>query len=269
MFPDTGTRDAVAARRVPVHVRDSVMVSRVHELQVGGEIFVALGLLALEVEVPEVEVEALLRVHGGHNDEAAFGRPVYGVAVLLLDGADVFEIADAGALDLLRAEEGDGGLGRYGCGHDDLSRGDEDEAVALGLPGEVDDGVLDRVDDLDGNALFAHAEDFEVRRHRLFRLRVPVHLDADVGALRLPVQLGVCDVEEVPRADNLLGWDAHEADFRRVAADLGRPEAEKLFVGLDRVALREGGCPLEVHDAFDLDGGFVHERHFGELVDGY
>ena len=269
MFPNASARYAVAARRVPIHVRDAVVVPLVHELQVGREILVALGLLAFEVEVPEVEVEALLRVDGGDDDEAALGRPVDGVAVLLLDGADVLEVADAGALDLLRAEEGDGRLGRHGGRHDDLGRGDKDEAVALGLPGEVDDSVLDRVDHLDRHALLPHAEDFQVRRERLLRLGVPVHLDADVGALRLPVELGVGDVEEVPRPNDLLGRDAHEPHLGRVAADFGRPEAEELLVRLDRVPLREGGRPLKVHDALDLDGRLVHEGHLGELVDGY
>ena len=207
-------------------------------------------------------------MHRGHDDEAAFGGPVDSIAILLLDGADGFEVAHAGALDLLRAEEGYRRLGGHGGGHDDLGRGDEHEAVPLGLPGEVDDGVLDRIDDLDGHALFPDAEDFEVGRERLFGLGVPVHLDADVGALGLPVELGVGDVEEVPRADDFLGRDAHEADFRRVAADLGGPEAEELLVRLDRVALRARGGPLEVHDAVDLDGRLVHEGHFGELVDG-
>lgn len=269
MFPDAGARHHVAARRVPVHVRDAVVVARVHELEVGGEILVAFGLLAFEIEVPKVEVEALLRVDRGHDDEAALWRPVDGVAVFLLDGADVFEVADAGAFYLFGAEEGDGRLGRDGGRHDDFGGGDEDEAVALWLPGEVDDGVFDRVDDLDRHALFPHAEDFEVRRERFLRFGVPIDLDADVGPLRLPVEFCVGDVEEVARADDFFGGDAHEADFGGVAAYLGRPEAEELLVGLDRVALREGGGPFEVHDAFDLDGRFVHEGHLGEFIDGY
>ena len=109
-------------------------------------------------------------MNSGHDDETPFWRPVDGVAVLLLNGANVLEVAHAGAFDLFGAEEGYGGLGRHGGGHDDLGRGDEDEAVALWLPGEIDDGVFDRVDDFDRDALFAHAEDFEVGRERLFGL---------------------------------------------------------------------------------------------------
>ena len=168
-----------------------------------------------------------------HNDETPLRRPVNRVTVLLLDGAYVFKVADAGTFYLFGAEEGYGGLGRHGGRHDDFGGGDEDEAVTLWLPGEVDDGVFDRVDDLDRHALFPHAEDFKVRRERFLRFRVPVDLDADVGPLRLPVEFCVGDVEEVARADDLFGGDAHEADFGGVAAYLGRPEAEELLVGLD------------------------------------
>ncbi len=164
MFPDTGARDAVSTSRVPVHVGDSVVISRVHELQVCGEVLVALGLLAFKVHIPKVEVEALLRVDGGYDDEATLRRPVDGIAVLLLDGTDVFEVADARAFDLFGAEEGDGGFRGDGSGHDDFGGGDEDEAVAFGFPGEVDNGVLDRVDNFDRDALFADAEDLEIRR---------------------------------------------------------------------------------------------------------
>ena len=269
VLPYTGARYHVATRRVPIHVRDSVVVARVHELEVRGEVLVAFRLLSLEIEIPKVEVEALLRVDRRHDDETPLWRPVNRVAVLLLNGAYMFEVADAGALYLFGAEEGYGRLWRHGGRHDDFGGGDEDEAVALWLPGEVDDGVFDRVDDLDRHALFPHAEDFEVRRERFLRFRVPVDLDANVGALRLPVEFCVGDVEEVARADDLFGGNAHEADFGGVAANLGRPEAEELLVGLDRVALREGGGPFEVHDAFDFDGCFVHEGHLGELIDGY
>lgn len=44
-------------------------------------------------------------MHRTDDDETAFGRPVYAVAVLLFDGLDMLEIADAGAFDLFGAEE--------------------------------------------------------------------------------------------------------------------------------------------------------------------
>jgi hypothetical protein len=47
------------------------VISSVHELQVGGEVLVTLWFLAFEIHIKELHVEALLRVHGGNDDEAA------------------------------------------------------------------------------------------------------------------------------------------------------------------------------------------------------
>ena len=143
MFPDTGTAEDVATCGIPFYVCDAVVVCCVHVLQVGGEIFVAFRLLAFEIEVPEVEVETLLGVDSSYDDEASSGRPVDGVAVLLLDRLDVLEVSDASAFDLFRAEERDCSFRWDGCCHDHFCGGDENEAVAFGLPLEVDNGVFD------------------------------------------------------------------------------------------------------------------------------
>lgn len=143
MFPDTGTAEDVAACGIPFHVCDAVVVCCVHVLQVGGEIFVAFRLLAFEIEVPEVEVETLLGVDSSYDDEASSGGPVDGVAVFLLDCLDVLEVSDASAFDLFGAEERDCSFRWDGCCHDHFCGGDENEAVAFGLPLEVDNGVFD------------------------------------------------------------------------------------------------------------------------------
>ena len=63
--------------------------------------------------------------------------------------------------ELLGRKKRHGSLGRDGgsCRRD-LSRGNQDKAVPLGFPSEVDDSVLDSIDNLDGHALLLHAEDF-------------------------------------------------------------------------------------------------------------
>ena len=43
----------------------------------------------------------------------------------------------------------------------------------------------------------SHSEELEVVVHGLLRLRVPLHFDAEIGALILPVQPAVTDVEQV------------------------------------------------------------------------
>lgn len=118
-----------------------------------------------------------------------------GVVVLLVDGSDQLEVTNLIALCLFRAEEGDGSLGRNSSTNRDLTSGDEDEAVTLGLPGEVDDGVLDGIDNLDWHTLLLDAEDLEVGGHGLLALAVTVDLDTEERAVALPVQLGVGNVE--------------------------------------------------------------------------
>ena len=194
MTESTGNSGDVAARRVPLDVGHTVVLGRVHELEVSHELLVALlGLVLglLEAEIPEVKVERLLRLERSDNNETTPGGPVDGVAVLLVDCADVAEVTGGTALELLRGEEGNGRLGGDGSLDDNLAGCDEHEAVALGLPGKVDDGILDRVDDFDGDTLLANTEDLKVGGKRLLGLGVAVDLDADVGGIGLPVQLCV------------------------------------------------------------------------------
>ena len=189
------------------------------------------------------------------------------VVVLLVDCADKLEVANTVTLDLLGAEEANGSLGCNSGTRCDLAGSDKNETVTLGLPGEVDDGFLDAVDDLDGDALLSDAENLEVGGKTLLALAVPVDLDADEVGVRLPVELGVGDIEEVPGTDDLLGGNGHETDLSGVAAHFGGPVAEELLVGLDIGPLGGCGRPLEVHDSFDLDAGLVHKVHAGKFVD--
>lgn len=87
------------------------------------------------------------------------------VVVLLVHSADKLEVSDLVALCLLWAEEGDRGLGRHGGTDGHLTGGDENETVTLRLPGEVDDGVLDGINNLNGDTLFSDTEDLEVGGH--------------------------------------------------------------------------------------------------------
>jgi hypothetical protein len=267
----TGNGGDVAARRVPLDVGHTVVLSRVHELEVRHKLLIALlGLVLglLEAEIPEVEIEGLLRLQSSDNNETTPGGPVDGVAVLLVDCADVTEVTGGTTLELLRGEEGNSGLGGNGGLDDNLAGCDEHEAVALGFPGKVDNGILDGVDDLDGDTLLTNTEDLEVGGKRLLRLGVAVDLDANVGGLGLPVQLAVGDVEEVTGTDNLLGGDGHQTDLCGVAAELRSPVAEELLVSLDTLALGCSGGPLEVGNTLNLDGGLVQQVHPGQLVDG-
>lgn len=124
MFPHAGAGGDVTAGRIPVNVRDTVMVSRGHQLQVGREVFVTFRSFTFIVKVPEVEVKTLLGMDRGHHHEAAFRGPVDGVAVLLVNGADMLEVAHSGAFDLLRTEEGYCCFWRYCCGYHNFCRGD-------------------------------------------------------------------------------------------------------------------------------------------------
>jgi hypothetical protein len=92
----------------------------------------------------------------------------------------MLEVADGVALDLLGAEEGNCCLGRHSGGSHWLGCSDDDKPITFGLPGKVNNGVLDRVDHLDGDALLPDAENLERSSHRLLGLGVPVDLDADV-----------------------------------------------------------------------------------------
>jgi hypothetical protein len=105
MSPHARAGGYVAASRIPVNVRDTIVLGIVHQHQISGEVALALGLVAFVVEVPELEVEETLHCDGGDDDEPALGRPVDAVAVLLIDGADELEVALAAALQFLGAEK--------------------------------------------------------------------------------------------------------------------------------------------------------------------
>lgn len=162
VFPHAGAGSNVAASRVPVNVCDAIVVGRSHKLQICREIFITFRALAFEVEIPEIEVETLLGMNGGNNDKATFRGPIDGIAVLLVNGADVLVVAHSGAFDLLGAEEGYGRFGWDGSGSDHFGGRDEHESVAFRFPGEVNDGIFDRVDDFDGDAFLSHSKDFEI-----------------------------------------------------------------------------------------------------------
>ena len=176
-----------------------------------------------------------------------------GVVVLFVGGADQLEVTNLVALCLFRAEEGDGSLGGYSSANRHLTCGDENETVTLGLPGEVDDGVLDGIDDLNGHTLFSNTENLEVGGHRLLALAVTVDLDTQVGAVALPVKLGIGNVEQITSTDDLLRGNAHDTDLCGVATHLGGPVTEELLVGLDTLTVGSSGAPLEVLDLLDLD----------------
>lgn len=204
MLPDTCAGGHKATRGVPFDVSHAVVVSSGEELKVGGEVLVLLVLVALKVEVVEVEVVRLLAENGGDNHETAVRRPVDGVVVLLVDGADQLEVTNTVALDLLGAEEADGSLGRDSRSRRNLASGNEDETVALGFPREVDDCVLDAINDLNWHALLTNAEDLEVGGQALLALAVSVDLDAEEVGVGLPVKLGVGNVEKVAGTDDFL-----------------------------------------------------------------
>lgn len=94
-----------------------------------------------------------------------------------------------------------------------------------------------------------------------------VDLDAQEGAVALPVQLGVRDVEQVTGTDNLLAGHAHQTDLGRVAADFRSPVAEELLVVLDALTVRRGGAPLKVLNLLNLDRDLVEQVHARQLVD--
>lgn len=156
-----------ATRGVPLNVSDTVVISGVHQLKVSGKVLVRLGLLALKVQVEEVEVRALCVADSRDDNEATPGSPVDSVVVLLVEGAEMLKAARDRSLGLLGAEESDGGLGRHSGNANGLGGSDDGETVALGLPCKVDDCILDGVDNLDWNALLLDAEDFESRCLRL------------------------------------------------------------------------------------------------------
>lgn len=182
MSPHTGAADNVTTGGVPVDIGDTVVLDSLHQLKIGCEILFGLDLLALEVHIPEVQIEVGLGVDGGDNNKSALGRPVDAVAGLLLNSAHKLEVTGSVAL-LLRREEGDGSLRKDGGTSWCLAVSDNDESGSIRLPGKVNHGILKTVNNLNGHTLLANAEDLQVSGHRLLRLGVTVDLDADVGTL--------------------------------------------------------------------------------------
>lgn len=105
MFPHACTSSDESSGRIPINISNAIVISSIHQLQISGQVLVALWLLTLEVQVEELHVEALLRMNGGNDDEATLGRPVDGIAVLLVICSDVLEVAHTSTLDLLWAVE--------------------------------------------------------------------------------------------------------------------------------------------------------------------
>ncbi len=71
MLPDTGTGGNESTSWVPVNISDTVVISRIHKLQVRSQVLVALWLLTLEIHVKELHFKALLRMNSSNDDETA------------------------------------------------------------------------------------------------------------------------------------------------------------------------------------------------------
>lgn len=269
VLPHGGGGCDVTSRWIPVNVGDTVVVGSVHQHKVGGKVLLTLLLLTIKIHIVELHLERLLRVDGSNDNEATSWGPVDSVRVLLVVCADVLEVTDgSSSLGLLWAVERNRGLWWDSGGDDWLGGGDGDESVTLWLPGEVDDGILDVLDNLDWNSLLLDAENLEGGGEGLLGLGVTVDLDTQVGSLGLPVHAGISDREKVEGSDNLLRWDGHESDLGWVGADFWSPVAEELLVRLDTVTLDSCWGPVEVDDTIDLDGSLLEKVHSWKLVDG-
>lgn len=267
MLPHGGGGGDVTSSWVPVDISDAEVLSGGHELEVGSNILLLVLLLTIKVKIPEVEVEELLRGDSSNNDETSLWRPVDGVVVLLVDGADELEVANGSLLDLWAVER-DGGLW-WGTDLDTswwLLGGDEDEAVALWFPSKVDDGVLE-LEKLNWDLLLGDSEEFEVGESRLLGLGVAVNLDAEVLTLGLPMKLAVRDIEQVSCTDNSLGWDSHETNTSRLVLHLWGPVCEELFAGLSSGELNGGRAPFEIDNTLNLDGLLAQKAHTWDFVD--
>jgi len=145
--------------------------------------------------------------------------------VLAVELAQLSKVADHRSLGLFRAVERDLRLGGHRCRYRRLRRRDENEPVALGLPGKVDDRILDRGHHLQRHTFFLEAENLQRCLEKLLVAVVAVNLDAQVRRLRLPVKLGIRHIENRLHTNNFLGRDAHDREFGRIAAAVGRPVA--------------------------------------------
>jgi hypothetical protein len=73
VLPHTGGSCEETSRRIPLDVSHTVVVCGGQKLEVGSEVLVLLILVALKVEVVEVEIVRLLAENGGDNDETTGG----------------------------------------------------------------------------------------------------------------------------------------------------------------------------------------------------
>lgn len=108
MSESTSNGCDITTSGVPVDISHTVVLHRGHELEVCVEfllLVILVFLWLLEAEVPEVEFKGLLGTNRSYDDKATLGRPVDGVAVLLVDGTDVTEVANGTSLALLGSEE--------------------------------------------------------------------------------------------------------------------------------------------------------------------
>jgi hypothetical protein len=272
VLPRAGAGGHIPTSGVPLDVGDTVMITRAHEHQVARKLLIRrhlllLLLLALEVEVPELKFEALLRMHSGNDNEAAFRRPVDGIGVLLLQRLCAHPLSRKAALQLFRSVEKDVSLRRNSSASNGLINSDEDETVALGLPRKVDNDLL-QFDDLDRDILFGNAEELERSVVGLLGLGVTVDLDAKVLSFALPMELAVRDVDQVSGSHDLLAGDAHETGTRSLVVHLRSPVSKQLLrLGLALAGDRDSRLPLEINDTVDLDRLLAEQRHLRSLID--
>src|SRR5437667_5485133 len=110
MVPDAGSANHIPTSRIPFDICEPIMLVRIHQHQVCGQVFLTFWLLALVVKVVEIYVEVLRDRNCGNNHESAFRRPVYGVAILLFYRSDELKISSS-TRDLFWTEERNGGFG--------------------------------------------------------------------------------------------------------------------------------------------------------------
>lgn len=272
MLPCGGAGGNISSGRIPLDVGDTVVLVGRHKHEVAGKLLVGgdlllLLLFALKVGIPELELEALLRVHGGNDNKASTGCPVDGVGVLLFNSLGAHPLADGTALQLLGCVKVDIRLGGNSSANNGLISSDENEAVSLGLPRKVDNNLLE-LNNLDGNVLLGNAEELERGVVGLLGLGVTVNLDTEVLALVLPVQLAVRDVDQVAGPHNLLAGDAHKTGSGGLVVHLGGPVTEELLgLGPALGGHGNGRLPLKVDDTLNLDGLLSEKSHLRGLVD--
>mmetsp|Transcript_24203 Transcript_24203/g.34147 ORF Transcript_24203/g.34147 Transcript_24203/m.34147 type:complete len:220 (+) Transcript_24203:875-1534(+) len=128
--------------------------------------------------------------------------------------------------------------------------------MATRLEREANNAIL-HFEDLDGDVLLSHAENFEVVDDGFFGLSAS-NFDAEVVASGLPMQINVAHVVELPFPDHGSAGDLQEDHRCRNIIFLRNP------VG-DNVLRRR---PAHRLDTGNLDGLFSNQTHGGCFVDG-